>query len=433
MALGKKLRSVTGNALLVNTAMLYLLSFSNALLTFLTQGYLTRVLGLDKMGILGAARYATALFQLVIDFGYILSATAKVAQHREDKSALNRLLTCVTWGKLAFMAGSYGVLLVLVAPGLKEPGALAAYGFYLLYVCMAALLPDFIYRGLERMKEIAVKAVLIKLAVSLSTFVLVRRPDQYWMAPLISAVGNAGATLFVYWHLKTKVGLSFCRVSPREVLREMKDAGQFFFSRVFASVNSNLNGVLLKAFAGAVATGVYSQADVVITAARSAMTPIADSLYAHTVASRDLKPVRRTFLLLFPVVLAGCGAVYLLAPWLLETWLGPEAGPQSVLPLRLMLPAAALAFPNNLLGFPVLAPLGLVKYVNLSVGFGTAVYLAGLGVCLLTGGVTLTGLCVLTSVTELAILAFRVGVLLVHRRKRLGPEPSAQALASEED
>ena len=36
-----------------------------------------RVLGLDRIGVLGAAQYATNFFQILIDFGFIYSATAK--------------------------------------------------------------------------------------------------------------------------------------------------------------------------------------------------------------------------------------------------------------------------------------------------------------------------------------------------------------------
>ncbi len=430
MALKDNVRRLRSNTLLENTFMLYILTFSNALLGFITQGYQTRVLGLDMMGILDAARYATNFFQIFIDFGFIMSATAKISQHRDDNATLRKVLTCVVAAKVFFMLVSYGILLVFILPTVQEPGAIWAYVFYLLYVCMVALLPDFMYRGLEQMRAITVRAVLVKTFATLMVFVLVKKPQDFWLVPLLSAIGNAGATLFVYWHLKTKLNIFFCRVSLRDVAREIKEATQFFFSKVAASVNSNLNGLLLKGVAGAVATGLYGRADTVINAARMGMSPIADSLYPHMVKHKNFKLIRKSLLVIYPVILAGCAVVFIFARPLLTLWLGEEAGVQTVLPLRLLIPVAVCAFPNYILGFPTLSPMGLVKYANISVAFGTGVYLAGVALCWFTVGVNLVSLCVLTSLTEFSILAFRVVVILKNRHllhpDRLSPEDTSR-------
>ena len=71
--------------LVQNTLMLYLLTFSNYFLGLIVAPYETRVLGTEGYGILGAATAVMVYFQLVIDFGFLLSATRDIAQIREDK------------------------------------------------------------------------------------------------------------------------------------------------------------------------------------------------------------------------------------------------------------------------------------------------------------------------------------------------------------
>ena len=78
MNLMKKWQGRQHGGLLENTVMLYILQFSNIFLSFLTQGYQSRVLGMELLGTLGAAQYTTNFFQIFIDFGFILSATAEV-------------------------------------------------------------------------------------------------------------------------------------------------------------------------------------------------------------------------------------------------------------------------------------------------------------------------------------------------------------------
>lgn len=418
-------KPLRGHVLLENTIMLYILTFSNAFLGLITQGYQTRVLGTANIGLLGAAQYTTNFFQIFIDFGFIMSATAKISRHREDKEYLNRTLTCVVSAKCLFMVISFLVLMLFVRPTLKEPGELLAYVFYLLYVCMVALLPDFMYRGLEKMSAITVRAVLVKIFATSMVFVFVKKPEDYYLVPLISAIGNAGATLFVYWHLFAKIGLRFAKVSFRDVWKEIRDASQFFLSKVAASINSNLNGILLKNVAGPVATGLYTNADKVISTARNGMSPIGDSLYPHMMKHKNFKLIKKTMLYGYPIILAGCAFVFVFARPMLVLWLGEEVGAQVVLPLRLLIPAAVFTFPNYILGYPTLGAMGLAKFANISVAFGTAVYLIGAGVSYFTCGINLVSLCVLTSLTDFSILVFRLVVIFRNRHLMRAEEAPA--------
>lgn len=405
-------------SLLENTVMLYILQFSNMALGLLTQGYQMRVLGIDRIGVLGAAQYATNFFQILIDFGFIYSATAKVSRFREDKNVLNKVLTCVILSKALFMALSFLILFAFIAPSLPDMSQVLVYAFYLISVCTYALLPDFMYRGLEQMTTITIRAVAIKFFATMMIFLFVRQPEDYYMVPLFTAIGNIGAIVFVYWHLFTRVKVRFCPVTWREVWTELKDSSQFFLSKVAGSINSNLNGILLGALAGSTATGLYTNADKVIGAARSGMSPIADSLYPHMMKHRNFGLIKKAMLIVYPIILAGCAIVFVFAEPLLVFWLGEE-GSQVVLPLRLLIPVAVFCFPNYVLGYPTMGAMGLAKYANISVVFGTFVYLAGAALCWFTWGIGLISLCVLTSVTEGSILAFRL-VVIVKNRKLMG-------------
>lgn len=410
--------------LLENTVMLYILQFSNMALGLLTQGYQMRVLGLDNVGVLSAAQYATNFFQILIDFGFIYSATAKVSRFREDKNVLNKVLTCVILAKAMFMAVSFLILFAFITPTLPDMSQVLVYAFYLISVCTYALLPDFMYRGLEQMSTITIRAVAIKFFATLMIFLFVHQPGDYFLVPLFTAVGNLGAIVFVYWHLFRRVGIHFCRVTWREIWVELKDSSQFFLSKVAASINSNLNGILLNSLAGPAATGLYANADKVIGAAKSGMSPIADSLYPHMMKHKNFSLIKKAMLIVYPVILLGCAVVFLFAEPLLVFWLGAE-GSQVVLPLRLLIPVAVFSFPNYVLGYPTLGAMGLAKYANIAVVFGTAVYLLGALLLWFTVGINLVTLCLLTSVTEGSILAFRL-VVIVKNRKLMGASRTPQ-------
>lgn len=431
MNLREKWRSRQRHSLLENTVMLYILQFSNMALGMLTQGYKMRVLGVELVGLLGAAQYTANFFLIFLDFGFLLSATAKISARREDKQELSRILSCVVAAKVIFTLISAVVLTVFIVPKLTGTGEVLAYYFFLLSCVAATMLPDYMYRGLEQMSAITIRAVAIKFVATAMTFVLVQRPEDFYLCPLCTAIGNLGALAFVYWHLRSRVGVGFTRVSLREVWVEIKDSSQFLLSRMAASINSNLNGLLLKhAMPDAglsiytnpdMATGLYTSADTVIQAARNGMSPIADSLYPHMMKHRNFSIVKKALLFIYPVILLGCAFVFAFAEPLLTLWLGPE-GRDVVLPLRLMIPVAVFCFPNYVLGYPTLGAMGLAKYANISTGFGTVIYLIGAWVCYKTVGISLPALCILSSVTEFSILLFRLAVIIKNRRLLQSPD-----------
>lgn len=403
------------HSLIENTIMLYILQFSTMALGFFTQGFQVRVLGMEKVGVLGTAAYAGNFFQMLIDFGFILSATAKIAQHREDKAYLSKTLSCVVAAKTLFMLVCAVIMAVFVAPVLDSRDELAVYLFYLASVCLASFLPDFMYRGLEQMTTITVRAVSIKIFAAVMIFVFIRQPSDYYLVPLFTALGNGAALIFVYRHLFHKVGVRFCRVTVREVWAEIADSSQFFLSKLSASVNTNLSGILVRLNGGDFAAGLYNNADKVINVAKGGMGPIADSLYPHMMKHKNFNIVKKALLYIFPIILLGSGAVYVFAEPLLVLWLGPE-GKDVVQPLRLMIPAAVFTFPGYVLGHPTLGAMGLMKYANISVVFGTFVFLLGVGVAYLTVGIGLESLCILASVTEFSVTAFRIAVIAKNRR-----------------
>ena len=180
---------------------------------------------------------------------------------------------------------------------------------------------------------------------------------------------------------------------------------------------------MLKQITGSASAGLYTNADRVISVARNGMSPIADSLYPHMMKHKNFSIVKKALLFIYPLILAGCGVVFVFAEPILVLWLGPE-GKEVVAPLRLLIPVAVFCFPNYVLGYPTLGAMGLAKYANISVAFGTCVYLCGAALAYFVVGINWISLCLMSSVTEFSILAFRVVVILKNRKLlQAAPDP----------
>jgi len=402
-------------ALLKNTVMLTILQLSTYVLALVAVPYETRVLGPEVYGILGAATAIMVYFQLVIDFGFMLSATEEVASHRDDRARLCRILTCVTLCKLALALLSGVVLLILCRVIGAWEGRTGLFMLFFLSTVCTSLMPDYMYRGLEKMTAITIRTVAIRGFFTVAIFIFLRGPEDLYVIPVLNIIGNGVAMVLAYLDLARRFKVRFARVHLREVAGNARRSSTFFVSRIATTAYTSLNTIILDMItASGGATGYYTAADKLITTGRNVLSPISDSLYPYMARNRDFKMVKKVLLVAMPPITVFCAVCFIWAEPLCRFLLGAEFGPAGPV-LRAMLPVGVVTLPNYVLGFPTLGAMGLSKYANYSVVFGSVLHICNLLVLYFTGNMNMITLAILVSVAECAILAFRVIVILRHR------------------
>lgn len=414
MKLNRNALNSKKGVLLKNTVMLYIMQFSTYLLSFIVVPYETRVLGATYYGKLGVATAIMVYFQLVIDFGFLLSATEDVSRNRQDKHKVSRILTTVTIDKIFLTVGSFIALIILceVLPSWKEDRT-----FYLLFLAATAInsmIPDYLYRGLEQMTAITVRTVAIKAFFTVMIVLLLKKPEQYCIIPILNIIGNSAALLGVYFHLYRQMNIKFVKCTAGEVWDSFRRSSTFFYSRIATSIYTASNTVILSVISAGSTIGYYTLADKLVTTAKSGLSPISDSLYPYMTKNRDFKLVWRILKIVMPIIVGGCAIVFIFARPLCEIVFGAGYGDAAPV-LRAMLPVVVVILPSYILGFPTLSAMGLSKYANYSVVFGSALHVVNLLVLYFTGNMNMVTLGAMVSVAEVAILLFRVAVIWKNR------------------
>lgn len=423
-----RLRSPKG-ALVKNTFMLGLLQLSTYLLGLIAVPYETRILTPSVYGVLGVATAVMVYFQLVIDFGFLLSATADVSMHQDDPEKLRKILTSVTIAKL-FLAGVSGVVLLVLCQFVPAwQGKTGLFFLFFLSTVFTSLMPDYLYRGLEQMTAITIRTVAIRAFFTAAIFVFLKGPEDLYVVPLLNIIGNGCAMVLAYVDLARRFHLRFCRVDFPEIVSAVKRSSVFFYSRIATTAYTSLNTIILDLIsAGGVSTGFYTAADKLITTGKNCLSPISDSLYPYMTRNRDFKLVKKVLLLAMPLIIAFCACCFIWAEPLCIFLLGEEYGPAGNV-LRAMLPVGIITLPNYILGFPTLGAMGLNKHANYSVIFGSVIHAVNLLVLYLSGHMNMVTLAILVSVAEASILAYRIVVIWKHRDKLKSKEESANDAA----
>lgn len=401
--------------LLKNTVMLYILTFSGYVFNFITMPYQTRIFGPVVFGVLGFAQYCAVYVQLFLDFGFLLSATEDVSNNRDNKRELSRILSAVTVCKLCLGTVALAVVfaLCLVVPKLREDSML--YILFFASTFINSLLPDFLYRGIEKMSAITIRAVSVKAFFTVAIFVFLRSPDQYYVVPLFNTLGAIGACVWTYFDVFKRIGVRFISVNFGYVWKTFKRSSCYFWSRIATTVYGATNSVIIGILypQGAI-MGLYSSSEKLMTTARSAFSPIADSMYPYMVKNKDYKLVKKVLVVLMPLIILGCSTVFVFAEEFCVLLFGAEfAG--SAPYLRLLLPIVAISLPTYIFGFPVLSPLGLAKYANISVIVGAILHAVQLATLYFVGIMSVKTICIATCVTEFTILAIRLAVVIKNR------------------
>ena len=404
--------SIKRKSLANNTIMLYLLTGSNYLFGLVTVPYLTRVLELEAYGVIGFATAFSTVMQMILDFGFRLSATLEVAKNQDDLAAVARITSAVTAGKMIMATFLLVVVLALCAGVSVFSDDPFLYLLYFGYALCNSLMPDFLYRGLENMTTITVRNVAIKLFFVLCVFVFVKSPDDYLLVPLFYLLGSIGGILAVYNHMVHVLTVRLVRVGFSDIIEQWKKALFFFLSRIASTVFTSLNVFVLRfLYPTGPVVGLYTARNQVIHAGRNAITPVTGSLFPHIVRTKNFALLFRVAAIGEVILISGSIIVGIYADPICILFFGESFAGAAVI-LRLMLPLIPITLLSYLFGWSALGALGLERYTNYSVFAGALFQVIALLVLYFANALTVESLCVITVFAELAVLLIRVVVMV---------------------
>lgn len=356
-----------GKGVVANVISLYGAHLVNYVVPLFTIPYLVRTLGAYSWGLVAMAQGLGNYLNLVVEYGFNLSATREVARNRESPDQIADLVAGVVAAKL-LLAGAALLLtwmLQQVVPGLHEHPEVLWAG--VIAGVALGLNPLWYFQGCERMKVVATLEVGAKVAAAAGVFFLVRGPGDAWRVSGLQAAASI---------LSTGIGLALMsrevvlrRVNLTLVKQALSTGWTMFLFRSSAMLYTSGNSFLLGLFAPPNAVGYFAGAEKISKAFMGLLNPFNQAVYPRLsrLAKHDRQAGSR--LLRTNAVVAGVGGlmlgliVYFAAPSLVRILLGPELAP-SVPVLRLLAILPPLIGMNTVLCTQWMAPLGMDHMLN---------------------------------------------------------------------
>lgn len=390
-----------------NTIMLYLMSFARLIFPLLTLPYLTRVLNTDTYGFVSYVKSCMTYMQLIVDFGFILSAVKDIVNANGDKDKIGTVIGNTIISKLLLVVVAGIVMLVMcVTIDILQLNILYVVLSFIAVACTTFLF-DFFFRGIEKMQYITVIFLISKGVSVLLTFVLVKGDSTVIWIPVLDIVTNLISVVISYGYI-IKEGYRVHFGGIKQCLTSIADSFVYFLSNVsttaFSALNTLLVGIYMKDLTQ---VAYWSLCLNVISAIQGLYAPVTNSIYPHMIREKNLGFIHKVMKLFMPIIVAGCAFVFVVAKPTLVILGGEQYTDASVL-LRWMIPILFFSFPAQVYGWPTLGAVGKTKEVTASTIIAAAAQIAGLLVLGLTNHFTVINLAILRFSTEALMMYIRM-------------------------
>jgi PST family polysaccharide transporter len=243
--------------------------------------YLIRVLGVEGFGVFTMIQTVMMYFDLVVSFGFGLTAVQAIAAHLHDQPFINKVINTVYFIKASLLSVLLILVLLfsLVVPFLQEHLGLILLS--MLYLLGNLLFPDWYFQGIQRMRSITVIALLSKVFSLALILWMVHEPRDVKKAVLAISLGN-----FLSGSIGFLILLRQFRLRPyipdRLYIRSLFIESSYVFANtVVAPLYMSVNIFIVRFFTNPVMVGYYAIAEKIFSAL-SMFTSIANrTFYPH--------------------------------------------------------------------------------------------------------------------------------------------------------
>lgn len=344
------------------------------LIPLVTMPYVSRVLGVEKVGVQSYTLSIVSYFTLFAAFGLNDYGQREIARYRNDKTKISKLFWELCSNRLLTSLLVISTYLVLIFTCLEKN-----YELYYLIMVMNILAITFdiawFFQGMEKFKTLAIRNTVIKLLGLVGIFLFVRNENDLWLYILINSLSLILSALSI-WFVVPKY-VERARIEIKSVFVHYKGALVYFIPAIAIQIYTILDKSMIQWITGStVENGVYEQAEkigkislTIIQIMNSIMISRMSYLFEHgeEKEAKDLCVSSMKFLslLMYPMI----AGVILVAPNLIPMYLGPGYE-KSIILLQIFAFLILFIGLSGFIGSHYMTPIGKQRKSNIALIIG---------------------------------------------------------------
>lgn len=397
-----------------NTFYLYSMNIVKIIFPLLTLPYLTRILSTNMYGVVVYTKSIVVYVQLIIDFGFLLSATKKIVYAR-NRLEINKIIGDTMIEKM--ILGTMALILFIVSsifiPILNEN-----FAFSFLYVIsslMTIFIFDFLFRGIEKMWLISIPYVASKTITTIFTFFLIKNDSSIMFLPMLEIVGN-GLSIIISIFFVYSNGYKFMYSNYKTWIKDIVESSIYFASNFATTIFGAFTTVISGFFLSTKDIAYWGLCMQIVSAAKSLYNPLSNSLYPKMLKDKNLALLNKISMIMSVPMILGTLLVLFKSDFIL-TIIGGEKYAKSGYVLVLLLPTFIFSFYSMMYGWPVLGAINKVKETSSSTILASTFQFILLVILAIFDQLNLHSLAIGCSLTEFILFVIRFSLFKKYRNQ----------------
>lgn len=336
------------------------LTISTYLVSLLIFPYISRVLGVENIGLVNFVDNTINYFILFATMGVNILGVREIAFVKNDRAQLSNVFSSIIGINIIFTIVAltiYNFCIVLI-PKLNQYEELFYIGSA--KILFTAFLIEWLFTGIENFKYITIRACIIKIIYATSVFLFVKEEEDYVIYFILTTsviVVNAFVNLA---YSKNFVKINFRKIFSFRYLKEDLSLGVY---SIMTSMYLSFNVIFLGFATNNVEVGFYTTAHKIysvilglFSAFTSVMLPRMSSLLVKGDDTAFEQLISKSFsaMSMFSIPIIMCCII--LAPDIVYIISGPEYE-GAILPMRIIMPAVLFVGIAQVLAIQVITPL----------------------------------------------------------------------------
>lgn len=353
-----------------NFIMNVILTLSSVIFPLITFPYASRILLPEGTGRVNFAISLISYFDIFAQLGIPIYGIRAVAQVRDDKEKMSKVVQELLIINICTMLLSYAALaaVLFTVPRLFDDRTL-------FFIISATLLlncigMEWMYKGLEQYTYITVRSVIFKFIALIAMFLLIHTKEDYVMYGAVSILAASASNVLNF--LNAHKYISFHKTGKYDFKKHLKPVFVFFAMSCATTIYTNLDNVMLGWMATNTDVGYYGAAVKIKTVLVSCVTSLGAVLLpraSYFIEHQEMDEFRRiskkalqfVFFIAFPLML-----YFILFAKQSIFFLSGDAYAGAIVPMQIIMPTLLFIGITNIFGIQILVPLGREKTVLIS-------------------------------------------------------------------
>ena len=347
-------------------------------MSFITFPYVSRVLGVERLGLVNFVDNTVNYFLLFATLGVGLLGVREIAGAKSDMERQSKIFSNILGMNLLFtiLTLTAYVAAIFLVPRFHQSSELFFIGTA--KILFTAFLVEWFFTGIENFKYITIRSLLVKLLYVLAVFIFVKTRDDYKLYFILTVgVVVVNATINMVY-VRKFVSISFADLFMGKYIKQNMVLGIY---TIMTSMYITFNVMFLGLVSNDTEVGYYTTAfklySVILgffTAFTNVMLPRMSFLLANGEKERFNEMIAKSFSAMstFIIPLVLCSII--MAPQIIYVLSGPGYE-GAILPMRIIMPAAIFVGIAQVLAVQVIMPMKHDKVLLLASLIGATVSL----------------------------------------------------------